>query len=104
MDCSPRGLLIEPRVSRWSESSEDIRALRRMAADGPLACAEGSRDLLTASLAVSVAASDDAGNVRLIKKGFNNRARDDVAAALVLACGEIARRIGQPPRRLRYAA
>ena len=103
-DCSPRGLQIEPRVSRWSESSEDIRALRRMAADGPLACAEGSRDLLTASLGVAMAASDDAGNVRLIKKGFNNRARDDVAAALTLAAGEFARRLGQPPRRLRYAA
>ena len=103
-DCSPRGLQIEPRVSRWSESSEDIRALRRMAADGPLSCAEGSRDLLTASLGVAMAASDDAGNVRLIKKGFNNRSRDDVAAALVLACGELSRRLGQPPRRLRYAA
>ena len=75
-----------------------------MAADGPLSCAEGSRDLLTASLGVAMAASDDAGNVRLIKKGFNNRSRDDVAAALVLACGELSRRLGQPPRRLRYAA
>ena len=56
------------------------------------------------SLGVAMAASDDAGNVRLLKKGFNNRSRDDVAAALTLAVGEFARRLGQPPRRLRYAA
>ena len=103
-DAAPRGLKIEPRVSRWSESSEDIRALRRMVKDGPLAVDEGSRDLLTASLAAAMAATDDAGNVRLTKRGSNNQGRDDVAAALVLAAGEMGRRLGQPPRRLRFAA
>ena len=38
------------RVTRWSEASEDIRALRRGAADGPLASAPESRELLQASL------------------------------------------------------
>ena len=103
-DAAPRGLQLLPRVSRWSESSEDIRALRRMVKDGPMAVDEGSRDLLTASLAAAMASTDDAGNVRLVKRGSNNQGRDDVAAALVLAAGEMGRRLGQPPRRLRYAA
>lgn len=86
-----RGIQIVPRVSRWSESSEDIRALRKYAKDGPLAVAPDSKDLIAASMAVAVAKSDDAGNVRLVKRGFNNECRDDVAAALVLACGALSR-------------
>ena len=35
--------------------------------------------------------NDDQGNTRLVKKGSNNTARDDVAAALVLASGAEAR-------------
>ena len=35
-DCV-NGTPVVPRVTRWSEASEDIRALRRMALDGPLA-------------------------------------------------------------------
>ena len=33
------GVPVVPRVTRWSSASEDIRALRRGAADGPLSCA-----------------------------------------------------------------
>ena len=82
---------VVPRVSRWSESSSDIRSLRRMALDGPLACAPSSRSLLTASLSAAMVLNDDAGNVRLRKKGFNSKARDDVAAALVLGAGALSR-------------
>ena len=81
-----RSARIEPRVSRWSESSADIRALRRGTKDGPLAVAATARDLLAASLSVAVVKHDDAGNVRLTKRTANT-ARDDVAAALVLAAG-----------------
>ena len=49
------------RVTRWSEASEDIRALRRGAADGPLAAAPESRELLQASLAVACVKTDDQG-------------------------------------------
>ena len=87
---------VEPRVSRWSEQSEDIRALRKMAADGPLSVDPGSRGLVGASLAVATVKNDDGGNVRLIKRGTNNQARDDVAAALTLAAGEAARRLRRP--------
>ncbi len=102
-DVSPRGVPILPRVARWSEASEDVRALRKMAADGPLACEAASRSLLTASLAAATVKSDDQGSVRLVKS-TNNTARDDVAAALVLAAGEAARRDAHPPRPLRWAA
>ena len=86
-------LPIVPRVGRWSDSSADIRGLRRLAVDGPPALAVDveSRDLLTASLAVSRVETDDSGNVRLVKKGAHNEARDDVAAALVLAAGAVSR-------------
>lgn len=82
---------ILPRVTRWSEASEDIRALRSYALDGPLSVAPGSRDLITASLAVATVKTDDQGSVRLVKHGSNNTARDDVAAALTLAAGALAR-------------
>ena len=94
------GAQVSPRVARWSEASEDIRALRKGAKDGPFSCEEGSRDLLTASLSGALVKNDDQGNVRLAKRGFNNAARDDVAAALVLAAGALAR--APAPRRLRY--
>ena len=90
-----------PRVTRWSSASEDIRALRRGAADGPLSCAEGSRDLLTASLSASMVTTDDQGSVRLRKRGVNNQARDDAAHALVLAAGLLSRAPG-PRRRRRH--
>ena len=96
------GWQVIPRVSRWSESSEDIRALRKFAKDGPLAVASESRGLLAASLAVAMVANDDSGNVRMQKRGTNNQARDDVAAAAVLACGALSR-APKPRRALRSA-
>ena len=89
-----------PRVTRWSEASEDIRATRKYAADGPLACDPASRDLITASLAAAMVKNDDQGSVRLVKRGTNNTGRDDVAAALTLACGALSR--APAPRRKMY--
>ena len=103
-DCA-RGVPLHPRVSRWSESSSDIRALRKMARDGPLSCSVPSRLLVAASLSQAMVKNDDAGNVRLVKKGSNNTSRDDVAAALVLASGAFQRSAGSRPRwRYRGAA
>ena len=87
-----------PRVSRWSESSSDIRALRKIARYGPLSCAESSRLLVAASLSQALVKNDDAGNTRLVKRGTNNTARDDVAAALVLGAGAFQRSAGTRPR------
>ena len=85
-----------PRVGRWSESSADIRALRKAALDGGLAVESSSRGLLTASMAAAMVQNDDGGNVRMIKRGTNNEGRDDVAAALVLVAGALER---LPPER-----
>ena len=87
---------LEPRISRWSDAAFDIRSLRQMALDGPLSVDKGSRALLETSLSAAMVKSDDQGNTRLVKKGSNNQSRDDVAAALVLACGASARK-SEPP-------
>ena len=79
------------RVTRWSESSYDIRALRSRAIDGPFAVAECSRSLLAASLAVTTVKNDDQGSCRIEKRGHGNTARDDVSSAFALAAGAFAR-------------
>ena len=48
--------------------------------------------MLEESLAVASVKNDDAGNVRLQKRGSNNTSRDDVAAALTLGAGAHQRR------------
>ena len=88
---------IIPRITRWSESSYDIRAVRSKVKDGPFAVAECSRSLLEASLAVAVVKNDDAGSFRLVKRTQNNESRDDVAAAFCLAAGAYARSVERQP-------
>ena len=93
---------VEPRIARWSEASEDIRALRKLVKDGPLVVSEESRSLVSAALAVAKVKNDDQGNTRLVKRDSNNTARDDVAAALVLAAGAWQRASQQPKGRLTH--
>ena len=96
-----------PRRTMWSTASEDIRALRKLSLDGPLSCAVSSRALVAASLAAAMVKNDESGNTRLVKRGAKNQARDDVAAALVLAAGSFARALARsrPARGFRtYAA
>ena len=90
------------RVTMWFEASEDIRALRRYAKDGPLACPREYRALFRTSLSAAMVRNDDSGNTRLSKRSTDNVARDDIAAALVLGCGEVERRSRRRrrPRRL----
>ena len=83
---------LEPRISRWSEAAFDIRALRAMALDGPLSVEADSQALLSTSLSRATIKADESGSFRLVKRGTNNTSRDDVAAALVLACGALARK------------
>ena len=87
---------VEPRVTRWSECAADIRALRKMASDGPLSFERDSRLLIAASLMFAMVKNDDAGNCRLVKRGTNNMARDDAAAALLLAAGAWEREHSRP--------
>ena len=87
---------IEPRVTRWSEAASDVRSLRKGFQDGPFSLVESSAPLLAASLSVAHVKNDDQGNTRLAKRDKDNRARDDVAAALLLAAGAFDRASMQP--------
>ena len=91
-DAVKNGARIEDRVTRWSEAAYDIRALRKAARDGPMACVPEARALMKASLSVARVKNDDQGNTRLVKASGNNTARDDVAACLPLAAGALARK------------
>ncbi len=83
---------IEPRVTRWSEASYDIRATRKHVKDGPFGIVPECESLLVASLARTRVESDSSGNQRLIKHDRgSNVSRDDVSAALVLAAGAFER-------------
>ena len=75
-----------------SEAAADIRALRSLALDGPLSVDEDSQALLATSISRATVKSDESGSFRLVKRGTNNVARDDCAAALLLAAGALARR------------
>ena len=89
-DASKGRVRVSGRVTRWSEATADIRALRKQCKDGPLNCDPGSRKLIEASLLVSTVKSDDGGSMKLVKSKANT-ARDDVCAALLLAAGAVAR-------------
>ena len=87
---------LEPRVTRMSEAAFDIRALRALALDGGLAVDLDSQALLATSLSSATIKADESGSFRLVKKGTNNTARDDCAAALLLAAGALARKPETP--------
>ena len=87
LEDSIEGAPLETRRALWSQSSEDIRATRRLTKDGPLSLAPSARALLMTSLTAAGVASDTSGNQRMIKKGHANESRDDIAVALTLACG-----------------
>ena len=81
---------VVPRVTRWSESTADIMALRRLAVDGDLAVEPSCRPMFVLALAESLVIEEE-GNCRMKKRDTNNRHRDDLAAALVLAAGALDR-------------
>ena len=86
VDANESGIPLEARVTMWFEGSYDIRAFRRFLKDGPFSFAPGSVPLLATSLAVTQIKTDNKGNMAMTKSK-NNTARDDVAAAGVLAAG-----------------
>lgn len=96
------GTPLVERVTRWFDADADVRALRKLALDGPLSVDPESRNLLTASLAAAKV-QNESGLTRLVKADpANNSARDDVAAALVLGAGALSR-APKPRRRMRSA-
>ena len=60
--------------------------------------------MLIASLSVAFVKNDDQGSTRLAKDGKHNKARDDVAAALLLSTGAFERASAAPVRELKYAS
>ena len=89
---------VVPRVTRWSEATEDIAAFRRLVADGPLSIAVEGRALARVGLSEASVLSDDQGSVRLVKRRAS-RSRDDVAVGAVLAAGALVRMLGRQPQR-----
>ena len=89
---------VVPRVTRWSEATEDIAGFRRLVADGPLSIVPECRGLARVALAGASVASDDQGSVRLQKKR-HGRSRDDVAVAGTLAAGALVRSLARGQRR-----
>lgn len=82
---------VVPRRLMPSEWTEDIRALRTFASDGPLSVDPAARSLLEAALAVCEVRTDESACTKLIKRGTRNESRDDAAAALTLAAGALSR-------------
>ena len=91
------GLLL--RGMGFRDGSEDVRAFRRSVLDGKVAAPPSF--LVRSALSEAVTVSDASGNEKLAKGvegGRRLRARDDVAAAMILAVAEGSRR---PVRRRR---
>ena len=94
---------VVPRVTRWSEASEDVASFRRLVADGPFSIAPQCIPLARLGISQATVLSDDQGSVRLQKKR-HGRSRDDVAVAGVLAAGSLVRALSRRKRRTwRYA-
>ena len=95
---------VVPRVTRWSEATEDISSFRRLVADGPMSITHECRALARVGLSEASVVSDDQGSVRLVKRRAA-RSRDDVAVAATLAAGALVRMLArQPQRRPRRSA
>ena len=89
----------------FRDGGEDVRAFRRACAEGRVTPSPSL--LLRSAMAEARTVSDPAGNSKLSKAtegGRRLRARDDAAAAAILAVAEGVRRDAAPrPRRRRYA-
>ena len=90
-------LNIRFRAARYQQAAEDISALRKLAADGPINIGP-ARELIAESLSVTQVKSDDQNNTRISKSNKFDRSRDDVSAALVFAAGEFERRMRKKSR------
>ena len=59
---------IVPRVTRWSEATNDIAGFRKIVKDGPLSITPESRALARLGISQARVAGDDQGSVRLQKE------------------------------------
>ena len=82
---------IVERARASGESTSNVQSLRSLLLDTGAGVTEASRALLAAAFAQTSLVIDNAGLTRVSKLDAR-RSRDDAAAALLLACGERARR------------
>ena len=87
---SGRVRIIE-RARGGGESTSNVQSLRARLLDSSAGVTEASRALLGAAFAQTSLVIDGSG-VTKVTKARAKRSRDDAAAALLLACGELARR------------
>ena len=88
----------------FRDGSEDVRAFRRAVLDGNVTAPRSK--LIRSALAEATTVADTSGNEKLAKAtegGRRMRARDDVAAAMILAVAEGARRGARPRKARRWA-
>ena len=93
----------ETRGMGYRDGAEDVRAFRRACADGRVVPAKSL--LLRSAMAEARTVSDPAGNAKLSKGsqgGRRLRARDDAAAAAILAVAAGVRQPTKPKPRWRY--
>ena len=94
---------LDARGQGFRDGGEDVRQFRRAAAEGRVAPVPSL--LLRSAMAEARTVGDAAGNHKLSKGsegGRRMRARDDAAAAAILAVASGARQPEAPPRRWRY--
>ena len=94
----------DPRGMGFKDGAEDVRGFRRACADGRVTPVMSL--LLRSAMAEARTVSDPAGNAKLSKGsqgGRRLRARDDAAAAAILAIGAGVRQPAMPRPRWRYA-
>ena len=88
----------------WKDGSEDVRAMRRAVLDRRVSAPVSL--LIRSALSEAVTVSDASGGEKLSKQsegGRRVRARDDVAAAMILAIAEGQRRAARPRRPRKWA-
>ena len=93
----------ETRGMGYRDGAEDVRQFRRACAEGRVAPSPSL--LLRSAMAEARTVSDPAGNAKLAKNaqgGRRARARDDAAAAAILAVAAGVRQPTEPLRRWRY--
>ena len=95
--------ILEFRGQGFKDGAEDVRGFRRACADRHVVPTPSL--LLRSAMAEARTVSDPAGNAKLSKGsqgGRRVRARDDTAAAAILAVAAGVREPTEPPRRWRY--
>ena len=88
----------------WKDGAEDVRGFRRAVLDAAVSAPVSL--LMRSALAEATTVADGSGNEKLAKQsegGRRVRARDDVAAAAILAVAEGQRRAARPRRPRKWA-